>query len=243
MSGTSMTVAFFGASTGIGLAALKHTLAAGHQCIALCRKPSKLTAIFPANSTPNLKIVEGNAHDLDAVSGCLRGERGNFVDAVVSTIGGTIAMPSMKFDDPQVCQKGAAVLLEAITKLRREGASGNPHVLVCSTTGISRFGRDTPLVIAPLYHYGLKIPHVDKEIMEKRVADSQERFTIVRPSFLTNGESTKEIRVGVEDPKVGVESRATGYTISREDAGKWIAENIVLKRDPKYINKAVSITY
>lgn len=60
MGANSKTVAFFGASTGIGLSALKHTLAAGHNCIALCRTPSKLSAIFPPG-VPNLKIVEGNA--------------------------------------------------------------------------------------------------------------------------------------------------------------------------------------
>ena len=35
MSSNTTTVAFFGASTGVGLSALKHSLAAGHHCIAL----------------------------------------------------------------------------------------------------------------------------------------------------------------------------------------------------------------
>jgi hypothetical protein len=53
----------------------------------------------------------------------------------------------------------------------------------------------------------------------------------------------KEIRVGIEDPKTGRESNAIGYTISREDAGKWIAESLILKRDAKYSNKIAMITY
>ena len=79
--------------------------------------------------------------------------------------------------------------------------------------------------------------------MEDRLVASQEAYTIVRASLLTNGESTKEIRVGIEDPKTGQESKAIGYTISREDTGKWIAENLVLERNAKYANKIVTVTY
>jgi hypothetical protein len=245
MSSNSKTVAFFGASTGTGLSALKHTLAAGHQCIALCRTPSKFTAIFPADAYPNLKLVPGNAHDIASVSKCLLAEHGKLVDFVVSTIGAKPVMEGIlpSIDDPEVCRKGAATLLEALAELRRNGATGNPHIIVGSTTGMSRFGRDTPLVIVPLYKIVLKIPHEDKIIMEDRLVGSGETYTIVRMSALTNGESMKEIRVGIEDPKTGRESNAIGYTISREDAGKWIAESLILKRDAKYSNKIAMITY
>ncbi|MCJ1457886.1 hypothetical protein MMC28_008255 [Mycoblastus sanguinarius] len=243
MSGSSKTVAFFGASTGVGLSALKHTLAAGHQCIALCRTPSKLTAIFPTDTAPNLKIVQGNAHDVATVSKCLEGEDGKLVDAVVSTIGGRFIVSKMSIDDPEVCKKGAATLLEALAELRRSGVTGSPHIIACSTTGHSRFGRDIPLALIPLYHIVLKVPHEDKLSMEDRLVASQEAYTIVRPSLLTDGESTKEIRVGIENPKTGRDSKAIGYSISREDTGKWIAENLVLMRDPKYSNKIASITY
>jgi hypothetical protein len=79
--------------------------------------------------------------------------------------------------------------------------------------------------------------------MEDRFAQSGESFTIMRASHLVDGESTKSIRVGIEDPKKGVESKVTGYTISREDAGRWLAENLVLHMDAKYLNKNVTITY
>ena len=243
MGGNSKTVAFFGASTGVGLATLKHTLAAGHRCIALCRDPSKLTAIFPTGTTPNLKIVQGNAKDVASVSQCLQGEDGKLVNTVISTIGGRFIMSKFTIDDPEVCRKGTATLLEALAELRRTGVTGSPHIIVCSTTGLSRFGRDIPLAMIPLYHLLMKVPHADKVIMEDRLVASQEAYTIVRASLLTNGESTKEIRVGIEDPKTGQESKAIGYTISREDTGKWIAENLVLERNAKYANKIVTVTY
>ena len=237
------TVAFLGASTGVGLSALKQTLAAGHRCIALCRTPAKLTSIFPPETTKNLEIVEGNAHDIAAVSKCLVAEDGKLVDSIVSTIGGKFIAYKLTIDDKEVCRKGMNVMLEALTQLRTKGATGRPHIAVCSTTGMSKHGRDVPLAVVPLYHVLLKVPHEDKRIMEDRLIESGESFTIVRASLLVNGESNKKIRVGIEDPKAGRESNAIGYTISREDTGKWIADNLVLQLNDQYVNKIAMVTY
>lgn len=237
------TVAFLGASTGVGLSALKHTLAEGHRCIALCRTPSKLTAIFPPERNPNLQVVQGNAHDTAAVSKCLVAENGKLVDEIVSTIGGKFILSKLTIDDSQVCRKGMATLLEALAQLRSSGVTGKPHIVVCSTTGMSNFGRDVPYAMMPLYHILLKVPHEDKRVMEDRLVESGEAFTIIHASWLVDGETSKQIRVGIEDPKTGRESKAIGYTISREDAGKWVADNLVLRLDRKYVNKIVMVTY
>jgi len=237
------TIAFLGASAGVGLSAMKQSLAAGHQCIALCRSPSKLSAIFPAEATPNLKIVEGNALDASDVSRCLEKGDGTLVDEILFTVGGKFIFSKLANDDPTVCGNAMARLLEAVAQLRSDGATGKPCIIACSTTGMSRFGRDIPLAMVPLYHVMLKQPHEDKRIMEDRLAESGEDFTIVRMSLLVEGESTNEIRVGIEDPKDGVESREIGYTISREDAGRWVAENVLFKKDARYLKKTASITY
>ncbi|CAG7951770.1 unnamed protein product [Penicillium nalgiovense] len=241
MTSNTKSVAFFGASTGVGLAALKQTLAAGHECIALCRDSSKLTGIFPSESTPNLKVIKGNAHDVSAVSQCIQTDDGRIVDVIVSTIG---ARPrGMTVDDPDVCKKGAATLLDALAQLRSAGIRGTPHIIGCSTAGFSRFGRDVPIAMVPIYYLFVSVPGTDKVVMEDRFAQSGEAFTIIRASHLVDGESNKTIRVGVEDPKTGPESMAIGYTISREDAGRWLAENLVLKMDAKFLNKNVTVTY
>lgn len=237
------TVAFFGASTGIGLSALKHSLRAGLQCIALCRVPSKLTDILPAASNPNLRVIQGNAHDVSAVSSCITKQDGSMVDVVVSTIGGKFDVSRMGIDDPKVCEKGIDTLLEALSLLRRDGVTGRPLLIMGSSTGISRAGRDIPLAMVPLYKAGLKVPHLDKKVLEEKTVASDEDWIIIRPSFLTDGETNKEVRVGVEDPKNGHESKAIGYTISREDAGKWVAEVLLIKGEPKYVKKFVTITY
>lgn len=97
--------------------------------------------------------------------------------------------------------------------------------------------------MVPLYSVLLEVPHEDKKIMEDKLTDSGEDFTILRASLLVEGEMETGIRVGVEDPKTGRESEAIGYTISREDAGKWIAQNLLLKREARYEKKIVTITY
>ena len=78
--------------------------------------------------------------------------------------------------------------------------------------------------------------------MEDRLVESGYLFTVIRPSLLVDGETDREIRVGVEDPKTGRESSAIGYTISREDAGRWIFENLIAAHG-MYANKIVMITY
>ena len=243
MASQRKTVAFLGASTGVGLSALKHTLAQGHRCIALCRIPSKLTAIFPSERYPNLQVVQGNAHSTAAVSTCLVADNGTLVDEIISTIGGKFIMSKLTIDDSQVCRKGMATLLDALAQLRSSGLTGQPHIVVCSTTGMSHFGRDLPYAMMPLYHILLKVPHEDKRVMEDRLVESGEAFTLIHASWLVDGETSKQIRVGIEDPKTGRESKAIGYTISREDAGKWVADNLVLRLDRKYVNKIVMVTY
>lgn len=241
---STKTVAFMGASGGVGLATLKKTLAAGYHCIALCRTPSTLTDILPTESNPNLRVIQGNAHDITTVSQLIRKDDGNLVDTIVSTIGARPSMSMNAFKDAAtVCQKAMITLLEAITQLRQAGATGDPHIIVCGTTGMSRFGRDIPLAQVPVYKVLLATPHADKTVMEDKLTESGEEFTIVRCGWLLNGEKNRPIRVGIEDPKKGVEVREIGYAISREDAGNWFAENLVIQKNPKYVNKIASIVY
>ncbi|CAK7209143.1 hypothetical protein SCUCBS95973_000351 [Sporothrix curviconia] len=213
---STRTIAFLGASGGVGLAALRRTLADGHRCVALCRDPSKFMAIFPemdlgldapaaaddeAAATRRLTLVCGNAHDVDAVSRCLLvpgtadGEC-RLVDTVVFTIGGKFIMSKMTVDDPNVCAKGMAALLAALKRLRLEGATSSgpdtPRIVIVSTTGISNCGRDVPLAFLPMYHGMLRVPHADKRIMEDLIVASGEMFAMVRPSLLVDDSGEDE---------------------------------------------------
>ncbi|KAI8957853.1 NAD(P)-binding protein [Daldinia sp. FL1419] len=240
----SKTVAFFGASTGIGLSTLKHSLAAGYQCVALCRNPSKITAVLTNENAPNLKVIQGNAHDPATVSRCLEASDGKLVDIVVFTIGGKPIPAKMTIDDPNVCEKGITTVLDAIIALRQQGGVGRPYIIACSSAGMSKFGRDIPVAYVPLCSLLLKVPGADKKLMENKLTASGEDYTVVRAAMLlTDGETTKPIRVGIEDAETGIKSKAIGYNISREDAGKWIAQNLIIEKNPTYINKIATIVY
>ena len=69
-------------------------------------------------------------------------------------------------------------------------------------------------------------------------------FIILRPSFLTDGKrlGTAKVRVGVESADAA--EPAVGYTISREDVGGWMFDEIVNGNGgEKFAGKMVSITY
>lgn len=243
----SSTIAFFGASGGCGLAALRRAVDAGHTCIALCRTPSKLESEFPSKPA-NLIIKAGDAHDQVAVSACLThpSNASQLVDVINFSIGGTLNMSNMTIPDPDVCKKGMVTVLQSLKDLRANGCAGSPLLSVISTTGISKYGRDVPLAFLPMYHYMLKQPHEDKKAMEEEIVKSEERFVMVRPSFLTAGPAKPEkaLQVGIEDPKKGIEKKAVGYTISKEDVGRWMFEEVLLKHKwNQYEGKAVSISY
>lgn len=247
-SNSSKAVAFFGATGGCGLAALKKSLAAGYTCIALCRTPSRLTSQLSTDEQSKLHIKQGNAHDVDAVAKCLvdPNKPDSLVDSIIFSIGGVFSFTRLNIDDPNVCEKGIVAVLDALKKLRQSGGftGQSPLVIGVSSTGISRLGRDLPYLMKPLYAL-LWRPHADKEAMENRLIESNEVWTIVRPSLLLDGpESDKPIREGIEDPKARkVESVAIGYTISRNDVGKWIFNNLINRDSDKWVKKVATITY
>ncbi|RYP89316.1 hypothetical protein DL769_000071 [Monosporascus sp. CRB-8-3] len=275
---TKKTIAFFGATGGCGLSALRLSLAAGHTCIALCRTPSKLTNRFSSAQYPNITVVQGNAHDADAVARCLVVPSGpsdqtnpgtHLVDTIVFSVGGAFIWSRLTLDDPHVCERGIAAVLEAIGTVRaraspstgpspspgpRQGVTGwRPTIVAVSTTGISRAGRDIPLLMVPLYRGVLSVPHADKRALEDRLVargssggDCGYDYVVVRPSLLSDGaKPERDIRVGVEDLRAEVhESREIGNAISREDVGRWIFEELVEGgRRRRYHGKAVSITW
>ncbi|KAI1402882.1 hypothetical protein F4819DRAFT_453146 [Hypoxylon fuscum] len=152
----------------------------------------------------------------------------------------------MTIDDPEVCEKGANTLLDAIVKVRQESNAGlawKPRIVVLSTCGINKAGRDFPLATLPIYKFMLKVPHLDKMAMEKALVSNAERVgythTIVRPSLLNDDTAPqKEIRVGLDNAFV------VGYYISRDDTGRWIYENLLDERKTgQYENRIATITW
>ena len=192
--------------------------------------------------------MEGNALDQAVIERCLvsPADPRRVVDVIVTSIGCVAVFTAAKvgFEDVHVCEKGMNTLLAALASVRKSGAVGRPRVIAFSSAGLSKFTRDVPLLMLPVYRTLVRIPHKDKRAMEHILCASGEDWVLIRPSHLVDGETDKAIRVGVEDPEKGVESTAIGYTISREDVGKWIFENFLAAQNgEKYTGKAVALTY
>ncbi|KAL4901742.1 hypothetical protein BDW74DRAFT_181457 [Aspergillus multicolor] len=249
---TPKPLAFLGASTGCGLTALTPAIQTGTTCLALCRTPSKL-ATLAAKYPATLIIKAGNAHNAKDILSILT-HSGSPVSAISFSIGNKpdFSAAARESADPNVCEKGMRALLEALATMRSSGFSGwYPLLSVVSTTGISDSGRDIPLLLYPLYHVLLAVPHADKRVMESLLRDSGERFVLVRPSLLVDGKGEgdgKRVRVGLEDVRSGrVVRREVGWTISRKTVGEWMFGNLLSRADPelevKVEGMAVSLTW
>lgn len=218
----------------------------------MARNPEKLRGLLQQRQVSeyilanNLIVVTGSVTDTRAVKDTLV-YANRPVDFIISGIGGRPSFenplqPSL--DNPTICQDAIRAILTATTR-ERLMADKKPSLVVISTTGISQHGRDVPLLMLPLYHWALKVPHDDKAGMELMIREEMVKHvdkrgiqscTVVRPSLLTNGEGGLEnVRVGLE------ETPAVGYTISRSQVGRWIFENL-LSRQSEYVGKVVTIT-
>lgn len=218
----------------------------------MARNPEKLRELLQQRQVPestiadSLVVITGSVTDTGAVKDTLL-YKNLPVDFIISGIGGrpsfeNALQPSL--DNPTICQNAIRSIL-TVAPQEPLMSDSKPLLIVISTTGISQYGRDVPLIMLPLYHWALKVPHRDKAGMELLIREEMvkpiekrgiQSCTVVRPSLLTNGEG------GLEDVRVGLEETpAVGYTISRSQVGRWIFENL-LSRHSEYVGKVVAIT-
>lgn len=148
-----------------------------------------------------------------------------------------------------ICAEATTSILGALADLK---PTQKPLIVVISTTGITAGPRDVPLLQVPFYKLALPRAHQDKTNMEQILANSLAEgasgreeswirgFVAVRPSLLTNGPAKGEPKL-----RVGTMSKpAVGYTVSREDVGKWIFNELLANegRD-RWVGEKVSLTY
>lgn len=221
------------------------------------RNPQKLIdllathGISPETISSRLTVITGNIKDPVNVSQTILPATAIIVSGLgVSSVRKQGAWFPV-IDDWTTCQDGVSTILEVL-RLRR-AADVKPLLVIISTTGISKFGRDIPLPMVPLYHCMLSVPHKDKEAMELMVVDAMNNerdndaiigeYVIVRPSLLTNGPVREgAVRADIEDGNVA--KKAIGYTISRKDVGGYIFEEVVQKYTaPNGTGRIVAISY
>jgi hypothetical protein len=208
------------------------------------RAPEKLTTfletqgITSSQISSHLTMITGDIRSPSDISKVLYPTESNDpVDIIISGIGAYPVFKGYKFEnsDPHLCQEGIEAIVDVLSK--RPQGQKKPLLVTIGTTGISKLGRDTPWLMLPLYKLVLGSAHRDKELMEAAVTkafngeggreQSIQGFTIVHASLLTYGKMLGHEHVRSEIEGDQWSGKAIGYTISRQDVGNWIFEDVI----------------
>lgn len=203
-----------GATGGTGQELIRQLLERDYEVTAFVRNPAKLKI-----EHPKLSISQGNVLDYESVETAVRGH-----DTVLSALG-----HKRFFYPTRILSEGTQNLLRAMEKF---------EVLrfVCETSlGIGgsagRLGLYytffTIPVILPFYFW-------DKALQEKLIAQSNTKWTIVRPGVLNNNPKHGEYRHG---PDIG--SYIWTVHVSRANVAKFMIDQIT---EDTYLKMAVAVT-
>lgn len=207
-----MKIAIIGATRGIGLALVKAALADGHDVTALVRNPARMMV-----SDERLRIVQGDAQDLDAVRKAVEGQ-----DVVCDCLGTTsvakrITMFSASAENLAKALKREQLLI-AVTGIGAGDSKGHGGFLYDKLV--------VPFVLRRIY--------ADKNRQEAIIRKELARWIIVRPGFLTDGPRTGRYRV-LTDLR-GVRAGK----ISRADVAEFMLSQA---KSPMFIGQTPLVTY
>jgi putative NADH-flavin reductase len=173
-----MHLAIFGASRGVGRAAVDAALAAGHTVTAFARGAGTLESTAAT-------AVHGDVLDARAVRAALRG-----ADAVLVTLGVT---PGRRDSTPEdICSRGTATILAAMAE------SAADRIVVVTSYGVGPTEPLTPFPFSLIAKTVLRGIMADKEAQERLVRKSTMRWTIVQPLGLTDDPATHRAYVATD---------------------------------------------
>jgi putative NADH-flavin reductase len=206
-----MRVAVIGASGRTGRTTVARALAAGHDVVSVVRT----AASAPADTTVEIADARDVAALTAAITGC---------DAIVSCLGHVAGA-----DDPSILHDGAVALLAAMSaaNVRRLVAISAAGAFVQGDDPLSRFVAK-PLV-ARLFGAGF----ADTREMETVIRSSSVQWTLLRPSRLVPGESTRPYRASID--------RAVWwhYNTRFDTVGRAAVDALV---NPEWVDHAVFVT-
>ena len=173
-----MKLVVFGATGGTGKQIVAAALAAGHDVVAVARRPEAITTTHA-----RLTVVKGDVLDAASVASAIAGS-----EAVLSAIG-----PSNNKQPGTLISDGVVNIVAACTtgKVRLVFESG---LMVGDGRGLSLFGR-TALGVFRRLNGALA---ADKRIAEQTIRDSALDWVIVRPVSLDDSPATGSYRTGID---------------------------------------------
>jgi putative NADH-flavin reductase len=203
----TMKILVIGATGGTGREVVRQALDRGHQVNALARSAAAAAAALLLTGAD---IVEGDARDGEAVANALAG-----CDGVISALGSKLSL----LHEETLLSTATRVLIDAMQKqgVRR---------LVCITGigagdshGHGGFLYDH--IAQPLL---LRSTYDDKDRQEDEIRGSSLDWTIVRPTNLTDGPLTDNIRVLTDLTDFH------GGSISRADVARFLITELEERR-------------
>lgn len=218
------------------------------------RTPTKLSSLLSARSAPqeSLTLIQGDVKDPAAVAKTLTG-----ASIIVTGVGGAPKFTPNPFrptlDDPVICQTAAGTIISCLQEIQKSEGERYRAPLLAAISAPGLDSRDTPWVLMPLYKLMLPIPHRDKAAMEDVIVGAAQgllEYVIVRPAMFTN-----KAAVGEKGVKAGYEGRVkkgdgrwgdvkgivAGYTMSREDVGEFLFEEVIKREGGEWKGKKVSL--
>jgi putative NADH-flavin reductase len=210
-----MSIVVFGANGPTGRLLVAHALAAGHQVIAVTRRPDK----FPQQH-PNLTVARADVLDASAVEGIVSG-----ADAILSTLGAPYGRKQVA-----VYSVGVRNILTAMERhqVRRlvvvSSSATDPKPYADAGFFFNRVVQ--PFVVNVLG----KTVYQDMRRMEELIRNSEVDWTIVRPSGLFDADFVSDYELA--------ENHIAGRFTARSDLAAAMLAQI---DDERYVRKILAI--
>jgi putative NADH-flavin reductase len=211
-----MRLVVFGANGATGRLLTRQALAAGHQVVAVTRRP----ADFPITHE-RLSVVEADVHDAQAVDRAVEG-----ADAVLSTLGVPYTRKPINVYSDGIRNIAAAMCRHEVKRLIVVSSSATePHHHADGGFLMNR-------VLQPLITVTIgKTTYSDMRRMEELVRGSDLEWTIMRPSGLFDAPGVTRYELH--------EDQAPGIFTSRADLAASLLEQAT---DVRFVRKAVAVT-
>jgi putative NADH-flavin reductase len=174
-----MKVVVFGATGGTGKRLVERGLAAGHDVVAVARRPEAIT-----QTHAKLAVVKGDVLDAASVASAVAG-----ADAVVSAIG-----PANNKQPGTVISEGVKHIVAACEAAGVKRFVFESGLMVGDGTGLSPFGK----LAVSIYRAMNRKLCDDKRIAEATIAASTLDWVMVRPVALDDSPATGAYKHGVD---------------------------------------------
>jgi putative NADH-flavin reductase len=210
-----MRIAVFGANGGTGRLLTQQALDAGHEVVAVTRKPDR----FPL-AHRRLRVAEADVRDRATVARAIDGS-----EAVLSTLGVPFTRRPITIYSAGVVNIGAAMEQHGITRVVVVSSAGTePHRHEGAGFLMNRVMQ--PLVTATIG----KTTYADMRAMEAYLRDSELDWTVIRPSGLFDAPAVSRYELHENQADGVFTSRAdlAASMLAQTTSARWIRRNVAV---------------